>query len=143
MSERGESDTEQQQASDSSKKQIVLYKAFFQLRNYVENNLGLRRVFIQNLPDQDSLDGCYVGGKIVNVVSSQGGGSMVFVEDGGDLGIDTLHGTLKISRELMDQLPSLDSQSMLFVGGALLEEEDFEGTEFTQDTGMWQIISDL
>ena len=146
MSERRESDREQQQASDPSKKQIVLYKAFFQLRNYVENSLGLRRVFIQNLPDQDNLDGCYVGGNIVNVVSSPGGGSMVFVEDGGDLGIDTLHGTLKISQELMDQLPSLDSQFMLFVGGASLEEDDeddFGGTEFTQDTGTWWIISDL
>lgn len=142
-SSMSEGDTEQQQqhASGSSKKQVVPYKAFFQMRNYVENILGLRRVFIQNLPDEENLVGCYVGGKVVNVVSSPGG-SMVFVEDSSDLGIDTLHGTLKISKELMDQLPALDNQFMLFVGGAWLEKSD--DTEFTQDTGTWRrVISDL
>ena len=131
---------QEQAASDSSTKQVVRYKAFHQLRNYVENSLGLRRVLIQNLPDQASLDGCYVGGRIVNVVSSAGGGhagSIVFVEDDGDLGMERLHGTLVISQELMDQLPpALDHQFMLFVGGASLEEnEEDEDTAFTQDTG--------
>ena len=139
MSQRGERDSEQQQqASGSSKKQVVPYKAFYEMRNYVEDTLGLRRVFIQNLPDQDDLVGCYVGGRIINAVSpsaGSGGRSMVFVEDSSDLGMDALRGTLRISQELMDQLPALDDQFMLFVGGASLEEND--DTEFTQDTGIY------
>ena len=140
---------QQEQASDSSTKQVVRYKAFHQLRNYVENSLGLRRVLIQTLPNQASLDGCYVGGRIVNVVSTAGGGragSMVFVEDDDDdLGMERLHGTLVISQELVDQLPpALDNQFMLFVGGASLEENEEDEEAFTQDTGiyMWPGISD-
>ena len=129
----------EQEASDSSTvtKQVVRYNSFHQLRNYVENHLGLQRVFIQNLPDQTILDGCYVGGRIVNVASTAGSGragSMVFVEDDGDLGMERLHGTLVISQELMDQLPpALDNLFMLFVGGASLEENE---KVFSQDTGI-------
>ena len=134
---------EQEQESDSSTKQVVRYKAFHQLRNYVENSLGLRRVLIQTLPNQASLDGCYVGGRIVNVVSTAGGGragSMVFVEDDGDLGMERLHGTLVISQELMDQLPpALDNQFMLFVGGASLEENEEDEEAFSQDTGILHV----
>ena len=139
MSEPGESSTKEQQASNLSKKQVVCYRAFYQMRSYVENKLGLRRVFVQDLPNQNNLDGCYFGGRIVNAVTSsnsQGsqGGSIVFVEDSGDLGMDALHGVLKISQELMDQLPTLDNQFMLFVSGAFLEEND-DNEEFTQETG--------
>lgn len=143
MSERGETDSaETQTESDSSNfKQIMPYKSFYQVRNCAESKFGLRRVLIQDLPHQDNLDGCYVGGKILDVVpsSSPGTGSMVFVEDDNNLVVEKLHGTLKISQELMDQLPSLKigDQFMLFVGGASLEEscEDTE-TQYTQDTGM-------
>jgi hypothetical protein len=143
---------QEQEASNSSNQQVVRYKAFHQLHNHVENSLGLRRVLIQKLPDQTNLDGCYIGGRIVNVVSlagiqGAGGGrarSMVFVKDDGDFGMETLHGTLVISQELMDQLPTLNDQFMLFVGGASLETSDEdEDTMFTQDTGMYMYVAGI
>lgn len=140
MFKPGASNTEEQQATNSSKKQVVPYRTLYQMRSYVENKLGLRQVYVQDLPNQDNLDGCYFGGRIVNVVPSssrsQGGGSIVFVKDNDDLGMDTLHGVLQVSQELMDQLPTLDNQFMLFVSGASLEEvNDDEEQQFTQETG--------
>ena len=122
----------------SSKKQVVPFKSFNFFRSHVERHLDLKRVKVQEIEALDTLDGCYFGGKVVNAITSsfsQGGGTIVFVEDGDvDSGCDVKHASIKISAELTEHLPSLDEQFMLFVGGAFVEDED---VEFTQDAGVY------
>lgn len=122
------------QAASVSKEQILLFKTFEEAKDHGER-LSLKRVLVQDISAHGNLHGCYVGGKVVNVVSesySQGHDSLVFVEDG-DAGIDALHLIIRISGELVEMLPSINREYQIFVSGALRVEN--EEIEFSQDTG--------
>ena len=130
---------EQASASGVSKDQVKVFKSFKLLKAHVES-LGLKRVLVQDMPGLSDMNGCYVGGKIVSVLSdsySQGHDARVFVEDGG-MGEDALHAILKVSGELIEVLPSINSEYMLFVSGAHLEDDEIE---FSQDTGKYIMLS--
>ena len=122
-----------EKVSSVSKEQIKVFKSLKLLQTHVER-LGLRRIFVQDMPSLTDLDGVYIGGKIVSVLSesySQGHDAIVFVEDG-DMGVEALHGMIQISGDLIELLPTLDDGFKLFVSGAHLEDD---GVEFSQDTG--------
>ena len=124
---------EEQPPSGVSQEQIKLFKTFDELKVHLDS-LPLKRVLVQEIPEQASLDGCYVGGKVLNVLSesySQGHNAMVFVEDG-DAGMDALHIIFKVSGDLIELMPTLTTEYMLFVGGAYMEDDEIE---FSQDTG--------
>ena len=120
-------------AATASNDQIKLFKKFEEVKDYGER-LSLKRVFVQDIPRQEKLDGCYVGGKVVNVASesySQGHDSLVFVDDG-ESGKETLQVLIRIGGDLVELLPSIDSDYMVFVAGAYFEDEDIA---YSQDTG--------
>ena len=120
-----------------SKKQIKLFHNMEEMQVYVDSfSPKLKRVLLVDIPNLNSFEEhSYVGGQVLNVLSdsySQGHAAMVFVED---VGVpDSIYNLIiKIDGDLVEMMPSVDSEYMLFVSGAIyLEDEEIE---YSQDTG--------
>ena len=120
-------------ASSVSQDQVKLFRTLREFKMQIEC-LPLSRVFIEDLGRQNSLDGYFFGGNVVSVSSesySQGHDAIVFLEDE-DAGMDALQVMVRISGELVELLPTLNTEYMMFIAGAYMEDDNME---FSQDTG--------
>ena len=121
-----------------SKEQIKLFHNFEEMQAYVDGKSPQpKRILLVDGPNTSSLDEhSYVGGQVLSVMFdsySQGHSAMAFVEDVGVPG-SIYNLILKIDGQLVEHMPSVDSDYMLFVSGAIYFED--EEIEYSQDTGM-------
>ena len=127
-------DPGEEDVSSASEKRVELFHTFAEFKRHV-NSLPLNRLRFQNIASHDSLDGYYVGGKVVSIKSesySQGHDSLVFLEEE-DAEKDPFQIMMRVSGELVELLPTLNTDFAVFVAGARLEDDD---VDFSQDTGV-------
>lgn len=120
--------------SSVSEEQVKLFRTFAEFKGHV-SSLPLNRLRFQNIANHDSLDGYYVGGKVVSIMSesySQGHDSLVFLEEE-DAEESPFQIMMRISGELVELLPTLNTEFAVFVAEANIEVDDID---FSQDTGV-------
>ena len=121
-----------------SKEQIKLFHSLEEMQAHVDSKSPkLKGVPLAEVPNMDSLsEHSYIGGQVLSVMYdsySQGHGALVFVEDTG-VPKSAYHLILKVDGHLIEHMPSVDSDYMMFVSGAIYFEN--EDVEYSQDTGM-------